>query len=967
MPLPEEGNPISFNDLNIELGNNGDDTLDMDTVASEFGLEVPHGMNEFYGRSLLSLATSIVPSITSYQFPNTGGSVTINVTSDGTFDISESLSWISLSKTSGVENDSFTITASAQGLNAGSRSGTITLSSDDAPNRTITISQLARAAYLNISADTPSSNGGTYNVSVSAESLVSWYLVKDDSSFFVTGFSPLTGTGNGSTTWSIPTNSSGERSVTFTVGATNVIIPSKSVTVYQQTNTPTFFFGDWNGSVNVDGQSGIVFVQNGNSPSVSVTSTNPYSTVSTSTSRTISLTVDVPSSGYTNSGGTVTGTKTVTQPAYVVPTYYFSTWNGSVSVSNKGIVSYVLENADAVSVSPTSWDVVTSTTSRDIDVVVTVPSGYTNTGGTVSGTKTVNQSAVPAELTFTPQSSTTVSGNVTSLVVFVDDLYYDNTSWFIDELQSNSLQGVVLSPDSGVGSDYVIITFDSNNSGTRYGTFTLRGGSTSPSITITQNTYTPPPTISITGVTPSGPYSYEGQANIAISVSRTNASSFNASIAPQIQYDANAVFSEIQPSGINYYGPTSISGTGTSFKVEIPTRSDGTVNTYSSSLSVNVSTGGGNGSDSLSLEQFGLVVWNTSPSSLSFGSAQESLSVTLNTNLSWTAEISGTGFSIGVGDTSGTGTATFGILATNNTGGLRTGILSFSSPGQTTIQVTLTQDAYVAPTPVSWTRTPTSITWGGSDTFYDTIDVSFQNRTSTITWKAVLDSSQHFEISLSSSSGYGKQILSITNDDLIYVRPKDPNNTSVSYDDTINIDPVTTGTGLSTLTVSLSQSPAELGCLLQGTKITMSDNSIKRIQHLKIGDSLKSVNIVGLPEGDNESLQFQTDNLKYTQSTAIVTNITKLVRKTIISFNEGLLQSSIDHNHFIRRDGVYQFLAADKVFVGDYLMNEIGEFIEITLVEEYSDLNYIVYKVDVEEHDVFFANGILTHNAKIEF
>ena len=315
----------------------------------------------------------------------------------------------------------------------------------------------------------------------------------------------------------------------------------------------------------------------------------------------------------------------------------------------------------------------------------------------------------------------------------------------------------------------------------------------------------------------------------------------------------------------------------------------------------------------------------------------------MNTNLSWTAQISGTGFSIAVGDTSGTGTATFGILATNNSGGLRTGILSFSSTGQTTIQVTLTQAAYVAPTPVSWTRTPTSLTWGGNDTFYQDVDVLFQNRTSTIEWKAVLGDIQYFEISLSPSSGYGKQILSITNDDLIYVRPKNPNSDPSSYDDVIRINPVTSGTGLSELTVSLSQSPSDVGCLLQGTKITMDDGSIQRIQNLQIGDSLKSLNIVGMSSGELESLQFQTDNLEYTPATAIVTNIQKLERKTLISFNEGLLQSSIDHNHFIRRDGICKFLTADKVFVGDYLMNEEGEFIEITLVEEYNDINYIVY------------------------
>jgi len=51
MPLPAPGEPISFEDLNLEIGNNAEDELDIDTAATFFGLSKPHGMDEFAGLS----------------------------------------------------------------------------------------------------------------------------------------------------------------------------------------------------------------------------------------------------------------------------------------------------------------------------------------------------------------------------------------------------------------------------------------------------------------------------------------------------------------------------------------------------------------------------------------------------------------------------------------------------------------------------------------------------------------------------------------------------------------------------------------------------------------------------------------------------------------------------------------------------------------------------------------------------
>jgi hypothetical protein len=750
MPLPSSGS-ISFDDLNLELGNEPGTQLDMSSSAALFSLTAPHGMDEFYGLSLIESASFISVNPSSISKPNTGLTTTVSVTSDGIFDISENIDWITISKNKGNGNDSFTITVPPQALNGVSRNGTVTVSSNDATPRTISITQSARAAYMGVSSQTPQPTGGTYTVTITAESLVEWRLTKDYASFFVSGFSTTTGQGNGTVTFTIPENVGSERGVTFTLESTNIVLPNESVTIYQQTNVvadPTFVFSDWTGGVSINGQNGNVSATNGNSDGVSITSTNPYPTVVSSTTRIVSVTITVPS-GYDNVGSTVSGTNAVNQPAYVQPTFTFSDWTGGVSVSNTGNTSYTIGNASSVSVSPSSFDVVTVSTSRDVDVTITVPSGYTNSGGTVSGTKTVTQSTVPRILTATP-SSTTIEGGTTSIMLDINDVYYTDTSWTLTEDFDNTISNLTFSPSSGTGdSPYTVVSFGSNTSGgTKYGRFTLSGGDSLIEITITQNVYVAPPSISITSVSPSGPYSYEGQGNIFVNISRSGGTNYSAQITPSFD-DANATFPSSQPSGITWNNSTSLTiTTGTSFKVDIPSRSDGTTTTYSSNVVVNASNSGGSDSDSVSLQQTGLVTWNTSPSSLSFATGGGTQNITLNSSFSWNASVSGTGFSINT--TSGnSGTNTISVTATQkDLGG--SGTVTFSASGQSDIVVSLSQAA--APLEILYYINGSS-SGQSSDTFTDN-SISYLGESTSVGVYAYRGStSQSTSFTLTKSSG----------------------------------------------------------------------------------------------------------------------------------------------------------------------------------------------------------------------
>ena len=68
--------------------------------------------------------------------------------------------------------------------------------------------------------------------------------------------------------------------------------------------------------------------------------------------------------------------------------------------------------------------------------------------------------------------------------------------------------------------------------------------------------------------------------------------------------------------------------------------------------------------------------------------------------------------------------------------------------------------------------------------------------------------------------------------------------------------------------------------------------------------------------------------------------------------------------HIFKRDGVWISRAATALRVGDKLYHISGIEIEITTLVEDITTPYVVYKLDTEPNDTFFANGILTHNRK---
>ncbi len=152
------------------------------------------------------------------------------------------------------------------------------------------------------------------------------------------------------------------------------------------------------------------------------------------------------------------------------------------------------------------------------------------------------------------------------------------------------------------------------------------------------------------------------------------------------------------------------------------------------------------------------------------------------------------------------------------------------------------------------------------------------------------------------------------------------------------------------------------GCLLYGTKISMSDGSYKFIQDLKAGETLSSLNFKGMPTTESPELStWSSKDANLSKDTVVLKNIKTINSNTIYSINDGKLFCTIDHLHVFKHDGLWKVGKTEDLIEGDFLLDENGNEIAINNIVKMSG-SFIVYKLDTEENDLFIANGILTHN-----
>jgi hypothetical protein len=419
--------------------------------------------------------------------------------------------------------------------------------------------------------------------------------------------------------------------------------------------------------------------------------------------------------------GSESETSTLTQEFYVVPTY---SWGGTVSIPrNSGTVTVSGDDsAGTITITPSSFDLVTSQTTRTVVIGnIVIPSGYQNAGTSFSQTFNPIQDAADETITITSSTGNEIDGQGESFVLNVTTPELYNTQWVASITYadpSNSSNWVGFAPNNS-GTDnaslnmFVVGNYSgqSGYDGTQRN-FEIRvdkvgGGVSSNILSFYQNVGSPPvqaPTFTVSPTSENWTYSQSGTGNSKAITATWNGGSVPTSVSFYLSGTYFGLYQEeanvpITVSG----GPWVATATSTSgisqYRVGVyPINQNSGVSDLTENLSVTMGNSGGNTPIDVPLTHTGNINWETDVSSLSFGSSGGTETITLTTSLSWTASVSGTGFSIDT--TSGTAGTRYINVTSLSSDDSSSGTVTLSASGQSDIVVSLSKAA--APLEYTW-------------------------------------------------------------------------------------------------------------------------------------------------------------------------------------------------------------------------------------------------------------------------
>ena len=156
------------------------------------------------------------------------------------------------------------------------------------------------------------------------------------------------------------------------------------------------------------------------------------------------------------------------------------------------------------------------------------------------------------------------------------------------------------------------------------------------------------------------------------------------------------------------------------------------------------------------------------------------------------------------------------------------------------------------------------------------------------------------------------------------------------------------------------------GCLVGNTMVELSDGTSIPIKDIKIGASLKGFDIKTISPWNEVEDSWKGSNIEqYDFDEYQVTNTMEITDAEVYSINDGLLEASEDHKHLIRRNDLWMIQTTLQLQPGDVYMDRDKNEVEIHTISW--DRIDTVYLITLNGKHTYFANNILTHNAKKMF
>lgn len=155
---------------------------------------------------------------------------------------------------------------------------------------------------------------------------------------------------------------------------------------------------------------------------------------------------------------------------------------------------------------------------------------------------------------------------------------------------------------------------------------------------------------------------------------------------------------------------------------------------------------------------------------------------------------------------------------------------------------------------------------------------------------------------------------------------------------------------------------ASSGCLVYGTLVEMGDGTFKKVEDLELGEVVRSLFIKDLDTSIKENWKdFYTSDFEYEEGLSVIEHIQDSGFDEYYVINENL-KLTYEHPVFIKRADVYMFTQTSDLTIGDYIFKENNQLEMIYSIDIIDDYVRTI-NINIEENDVYFANGILVHNA----
>ncbi len=786
-------------------------------------------------------ALSATPA--SLNFTGPGGSLSLSVSSNIAWTLTENLSWLTVSATSGNGSSTLTLTAESNS-SVVDRSGTFTLSGPGVTTVTISVTQAGLTPVLGASLETLNFTADGGGISVDISSNIAW--TASESLSWIT-LSAGSGNGNGNIVVTAQANTAtsartGAITLTGTNGVSPVVITiNQAAALPFLTATPTAMsFGPEGGMQDLTISANINWFISGSFPWITLENNQgsgivrvKVQTNTTTTTRSGTFTIN----GANGSKVTFTVSQTgiPVQFSATPGTLNFTSGGGGLNLNLTANVAWtVSESLSWLSLNTTSGsgsNILTATAQANPTTTTRTGTITLSSPEAASITISVSQAGAPPELTATPTTLnfTTVGGSLNLSIS-------SNIAWTASE----NLSWLTLSTTSGNGNGTLTATAEANAAqNNRSGTITLSGpgvanvvitvfqAGTVPELTATPGTLTFTSaggnlnlgissnivwtasenlswlTLSATGGTGNGTLTATAQVNTA-TTSRSGTITLSGSGVPSVVITVNQAAAE--PFLLASPGSMSFMPEGGSKDLTVASN---IIWSISKNISwITLDTSGGNGvvkviaaantattprsgiitlsgpgvtNITLSVSQAGVPVQlSVTPGTLIFNSAGGNLNLNITANIAWTASENLSWLTLSAASGTGNGTLT-ATAQVNTSTAARSGTISLSGAGATPIVITVNQAA----ADPFLTAVPGSLSFGP--------DGGKQNLTiaSNINWTISKNISW---ITLDTSGGSG--VVKVT---------AEANLSTVPRSGTISV----IGTGIAGVTIAVTQSGAE--------------------------------------------------------------------------------------------------------------------------------------------------------------